>query len=206
MKFKPAPGTRSVLVELGPGETQLPAAAPNPAAPALSVFKLKKILVPLDFSDCSKKALQYAAPFAKQFGAELILLHVIQPYPQIPEMASVDVDSIQDSRAELAKLGDSVDASIAVSTLVQTGDPPRAIAQAANDLRADLVILSTHGYTGLSHVLLGSTAERVVRHAPCPVLVVRQCEHEFVDTEPAPRQEEVLHPNPKGTSPGDRPR
>ena len=103
MKIKPTSKTGGVLVELGPLEEQLPVQPPRPAA----VFRLKKILVPVDFSDCSKKALQYAVPFARQFGAELVLLHVVQPYPAVPEMAPVDVETIQDGKAEVRVRGNS---------------------------------------------------------------------------------------------------
>ena len=96
MKIKPTSKEGGVLVELGPQESQLP----SPGA-ASAVFKLKKILVPLDFSDCSKKALQYAIPFAKQFGAELELVHVVEPYASIPEMGPVDVETLVDGRTAL---------------------------------------------------------------------------------------------------------
>jgi hypothetical protein len=85
MKFKPSPKTGAVSVELGVDEIQIPAHL----MPAVPMFKLQRILVPVDFSDCSSKALQYAVPFAKQFGAALILLHVVEPYPAVPEMAQI---------------------------------------------------------------------------------------------------------------------
>jgi nucleotide-binding universal stress UspA family protein len=72
-------------------------------------------------------------------------------------------------------------------SLVRRGPAYSQIVAAARDLNADLIILATHGYTGLKHVLLGSTAERVVRHAPCPVLTVRDREHEFVEIPSAHR-------------------
>jgi nucleotide-binding universal stress UspA family protein len=69
-----------------------------------------------------------------------------------------------------------------VRPLVCTGRAPWEILRVARETEADLIIIATHGYTGLKHVLLGSTAELVVRHAPCPVLTVRQVEHDFVET------------------------
>ncbi len=169
MRVKPAFKDGGVLVELGPKEKQLPT-EPVPR------FKLKRILVPLDFSDCSKKALQYAVPFAKQFNAEVVLLHVIEPYPAVPQMELVDVETIQDSLVELEIVREAIGEDIHCSSEV----PHVEIAQEAKQNDIDLIILATHGYKGLSHVFLGSTAEKVFRSAPCPVLTVRQFEREFV--------------------------
>jgi universal stress protein A len=172
MKIKPTSKTRGVLVELGPEESQIPTPAP--------VFKLRKILVPIDFSDCSKKALAYAIPFAKQFGAELTLLHVVEPYPAVPEMAPYDVETVEEGRLELEELKKSLGGAVRFTTLVRLGAPPTEITSAARELDADLIVISTHGRKGLSRVFLGSTAEKVVRSASCPVLIVRESEHEFI--------------------------
>jgi nucleotide-binding universal stress UspA family protein len=171
MKVKPSPRNHGVVVELGPEEAQIPAA---------NVFGLKKILVPVDFSDCSKKALQYAIPFARQFGAELTLISVVEPYPAVPEMAPTDVETIGDTKRELEKLRQSVPETVRARTLLRTGSPPTEIVDAASDLGTDLIIIATHGRKGLSRVVLGSTTEKVVRHAPCPVLIVRESEREFI--------------------------
>src|SRR5215470_15123137 len=176
MTVKPASKNGGVFVELGPLEKQLP-------AEPLPRFKLRKVLVPLDFSDCSKKALEYAIPFAKQFDAELVLLNVIEPYPPVPQMELVDVETIQDSRVDLEILRETVGENIHCSCEVRTGVPHAEIVQEARQNHIDLIILATHGYKGLSHVFLGSTAEKVVRNAPCPVLTVRQSEREFVPTQ-----------------------
>jgi universal stress protein A len=183
MKIKPTSKTGGVLVELGPQESQLPSPFRSPEV--LPAFKLKKILVPVDFSDCFKKALQYAIPFARQFDAELKLLHVVEPYPAVPEMGPVDVETLQVGRAQLEALRRAIGEAVPASTLLRTGVPNIEIVQAAKELGIDLIILSTHGRTGLAHILLGSTAERVIRHAPCPVLVVREREHDFVADQPA---------------------
>jgi nucleotide-binding universal stress UspA family protein len=83
----------------------------------------------------------------------------------------------------LDRVGESVKGLVPVTSLVRMGDPSREIIAAAKELEIDLIILATHGRTGLSHFLLGSTAEKVVRRAGCPVLIVRDEEHEFlVDT------------------------
>jgi universal stress protein A len=175
MRIKPSSKTGGVLVELGPQESKIPAQlSPEP------MFKLQKILVPVDFSDCSKKALQYAIPFAKQFGAELDLLHVVEPYPAVPELGPLQTETLQDTRGELQDLCRMIGKAVRSRTSVRTGAPHLEIVQAAAELGADLIILSTHGHKGLTRMFLGSTAEKVVRHAPCPVLIVRQTEREFV--------------------------
>jgi nucleotide-binding universal stress UspA family protein len=176
-----------VIKVVGPKDVQLPASRRKVKAGAfpLPVFKLKRILVPLDFSDCSKKALQYAVPFARQFGATLSLLYVIQPYYPVSEMVPMDGELFEQrmretSEAEMAALRKSLDPALKPSATIRSGTPHVEIVRAARNLKCDLIILSTHGRTGLSHVLMGSTAERVVRHANCPVLVLREHEHEFV--------------------------
>jgi universal stress protein A len=184
MKVKPSNKTRrgGVVVELGPKDVQMPEGGVR----ALPTFKLKQILVPLDFSECSKKALQYAVPFARQFGASLSLLYVVQPYYPVSDMVPMDVDLLEErmretSEAELTAVKNSLDPDLKAGALIRVGNPHLEIVRAAQELEADLIILSTHGRTGLSHVLMGSTTERVVRHANCPVLVLREHEHEFVE-------------------------
>jgi universal stress protein A len=175
MKIKPACKTGGVLLELGPFEDRL-ATVESESQPA---FGLKKILVPVDFSDCSKKALQYALLFAKQSGARLVLLHVVQPYPAVPEMAPVDYETIQDSKEQLEKLRRALGRKIEVAAVLRTGIPPVEIVDAAKELDIDLIIISTHGHKGFARLVLGSTTEKVVRSAPCPVLIVRQTERDF---------------------------
>ena len=189
MKFKPSHKPGGVVVELGPTEVQLPVTSSGSAMSPLPVFKLKKILVPVDFSDCSNKALQYAIPFAKQFDAELTLLHVVQPYLPVPEIPMVDVELVQrqireSGKKELEALQRTVADKVSSETALRQGSPYVEIIKAAKELGIDLIILATHGRTGLAHVFLGSTAERVVRHAGCPVLVVRESERDFVPTKP----------------------
>jgi universal stress protein A len=181
MKIKPTSKNGGITVELGPQERQIPAQALKTP----QVFKLQKILVPVDFSDCSRKALQYAIPFAKQFGAELILAHVVQPYPAVPEIVPLEVETVQDGRRELDALRKMVGDGIRSSVSLRTGDPHLEITRAATELGIDLIIISTHGHKGLTRMLLGSTAEKVVRHAPCPVLIVRETEREFIPCDPA---------------------
>ena len=173
MQFRKA-NKSGVAVELGPEETQFGVMqAPLPA------FQLQKILVPVDFSECSNKAIQYALPFAKQFGAEVVLLHLVEPYPAVPEMAPLDVENLQDAKEQMQQWEHAA-SSVPIKTIVRVGDPTSGIIEAAKELEIDLIIVSTHGRTGVARFFLGSTAERVIRQAPCPVLVVREREREFV--------------------------
>jgi universal stress protein A len=175
MKFKPTKRAGGVLVELGPREQQLPSKPENVVPP---LFRLKKILVPVDFSDCSEKAFQYAAAFARQFGADLTLLFVVQPYPPTLEMG--EIDPIGEVTEELEGLRRKVPSSVRAGTVLRRGEPAFEIVKAARELGVDLIIISTHGRAGVARVLMGSTAEKVVRHSGCPVLVVREHEHEFL--------------------------
>jgi nucleotide-binding universal stress UspA family protein len=152
-----------------------------------SPFKIRNILVPVDFSDCSKKALQYAVAFARQFNAALTLLYVAPTYYLNGEFAGgIDLARLEKELREAGEqqLADwvvrEVDEFVTTKTVVRLGRPAEAIADAARQLEVDLIILSTHGRSGLKHVFLGSVAENVVRHAPCPILVVREHEHEFI--------------------------
>jgi universal stress protein A len=180
MKFKRIDKAGGVMVELGPREMQLPPLPSGEKAAPRAVFNLKKILVPVDFSDCSKKALEYAIPLARQFDADLTLLHVLQPYTPILEMAPVDVETVDDAKKQLAGLQRIIPEAVPSTTVVRGGDPHLEIIKLAKEFGIDLIILSTHGRTGVERVLLGSSAEKVVRYAGCPVLVVREHEHEFV--------------------------
>jgi len=152
--------------------------------PIPTFLKLTKILVPIDFSPTSQKALQYAVPFARQFGAKITLLYAIEPLPETEERIYelVDIEQVmRPVRKQLQTLASSaVESDLLDATLVRSGVPFVVITDIARDLEVDLIVITTHGYTGLKHVFLGSTAERVVRHAPCPVLVVREREHEFI--------------------------
>ena len=145
-------------------------------------FKLKRILVPLDFSACSKKALQYAVPLAQQFGAELALLHIVEPYPPIAELTPVRLETADEGQQELARVAKLIPGDISSRVTVRSGVAAHEIVEAAEDLAADLIVISTHGRTGLAHVVMGSTTEKVVRHAHCPVLVVREREQEFIQS------------------------
>jgi nucleotide-binding universal stress UspA family protein len=151
-------------------------------------LKIRSILVPIDFSAPSIKALEYAALFAKQFGAKLTLLHVVEPtgtpdfmaaFPIVMENDELVRASEEHLRTVAGKCG--IERGLVEKNLVRTGVPYHEIANAARTLKTDLIIIATHRNTGLKHFLLGSTTERVVRHASCPVFVVREGEREVIE-------------------------
>jgi len=153
----------------------------KPAAIPPTPLSIKSILVPLDFSASSKKALDYAVAVAKQFRAKLTLLHVVEPVGTADFAATFPLVMENDklmaaAKSELETVVKSarIPRSMLEMVLVRSGRSFHEIAEAARTRKVDLVIISTHGYTGLKHAVLGSTAERVVRHAHCPVLVVRR--------------------------------
>lgn len=146
---------------------------------------LKNILVPVDFSESSRKAVRYATSFARQFSAQVLLLHVVEPVPPpAPDYIIGDglADSIQTQRAarHLAKWLKAIDSLIPARGSVQTGNASWEIVRAAEENNIDLIVIGMRGRTKLARLLLGSTAERVVRHAPCPVMVIREREHDFL--------------------------
>jgi universal stress protein A len=180
MKLRAAPRPKQrVVVELESPESGLPPIA-------LPEIMLKKILVPIDFSRSSQKALHYAISFAKQFSAEICLLHVVETVPTpevvVAESGILNVRLREEAKKELSDWRKEIPHA-AVKTAIYDGIPFREIVRAADERNTDLIILGTQGRTGLSHLFIGSTAERVVRHAPCPVMVVREREHDFIEEE-----------------------
>ena len=143
---------------------------------------IKKVLVPIDFSDYSKSALKYAVNFAKSFNAEIILIYVVEPviYPPDFSMGQIAMPSINtewDDRAkdELQKLAKyEITGVTSVKTIIKTGKPFVEIIETAKEENVDLIIIASHGHSGVEHILFGSTAEKVVRKAPCPVLTLRE--------------------------------
>ncbi len=142
--------------------------------------QVRCILVPSDFSAPARKALAHAVEYARTFGARLVLLHVVQPsaYP-MRNLASISgFPNLRDELrkaidADMSELRHQVPADLNVSTEVREGVPHDQILGAAHEHGCDLIVMSTHGHTGLKHALLGSTAERVVRLSACPVLTIR---------------------------------
>lgn len=143
-------------------------------------LSFKKILVPIDFSNCSRMGLNYAKAWARQFNSTLVLLHSVhlQYYVAGDEYARYDFPLLtqQADKAAREQMRDLVRKTnwngLKVETSLQAGHAGQQICERAEDCGTDLIVTSTHGTTGLKHVLVGSTAEYVVRHAHCPVLVV----------------------------------
>ncbi len=139
-------------------------------------FALKRILVPIDFSEHSKNALKYAVPFAKQFGAEIILVYVVEPtvYPADFSFGQFGFPNVEDefrSRGEEQLAGlieKEIRKEVKARKLVLTGKAFIEIIKTAREEEVDLIIIATHGHSGVEHMLFGSTAEKVVRKAPCP--------------------------------------
>jgi nucleotide-binding universal stress UspA family protein len=151
------------------------------------MISLKKVLVPTDFSACSDAAVRYARALCEAFDAELHLLHVVQdPYtqPWAAEAFPTPLGEMleqwqQQARDRLATLVPEKETSRArMATVV--GSPFLEIVRYAEEQQIDLIVIGTHGRGPIGHMLLGSVAEKVVRKSPCPVLTVRQPQHEFV--------------------------
>jgi nucleotide-binding universal stress UspA family protein len=145
--------------------------------------QMTHILVPVDFSDHSDTAISYATMLAQHFGGSIELLHVVEdPFvsgawsaeaftPNIPELLD---QVIADARVRLDALQSAAASEgVALTTNVEKGRPAQAIVERARSGAFGLIVMGTHGRTGVSHLVLGSVAERVVRTAPCPVLTVR---------------------------------
>jgi nucleotide-binding universal stress UspA family protein len=146
-----------------------------------SHWALKRVLVPVDFSESSRKALDYALALVRPFNAEVRLLHVVEALVLPPDAEVVDLAdfarALSDKAAKcLAKWREAVASEARVEEELRAGIPYREIVAAAGERNTDLIVLGTHGRTGLAGVLVGSTAERVVHQAPCPVLVTRERE------------------------------
>ncbi|MBD3674575.1 MAG: universal stress protein [Planctomycetaceae bacterium] len=150
-------------------------------------FSIRKILVPTDFSDFSVNAANYAIELAKKFDAEVTLLYVLQdavalfPEPGVTFPAPGNyLQELQESaKKSLERLCESLPEEITINTELRNGPPFVEILRCAREGDYDMIVLGTHGRSGLAHVLLGSVAEKVVRKAECPVLTVRPDEHKF---------------------------
>jgi universal stress protein A len=141
---------------------------------------IKKILVPVDFSNCSLRALDYAVALAEHFASRMILLHVVEPggygisYCTLPaDEGGSEGNPLQPEREQLSALHRKrVPQRVSCELLVRMGHAYSEIPDTAKALGADIIVLGAQGSSGLKHVSLGSTAERVLKHSPCPVLTV----------------------------------
>jgi len=153
-----------------------------------------KILVPVDFSECSRQGLSYALSFARPWNAEITLLHTVQIQPliaperyaafdQTPSLAAIE----RAAKSQMRELTRQTEfGGVRYETSIQVGNPAQQICQYAEDRGIALIVTSTHGHTGLGHVLIGSVAEHVVRYAHCPVLVVHSRRN--ADSQPLERK------------------
>jgi nucleotide-binding universal stress UspA family protein len=148
-----------------------------------SELRLQKILLPTDFSGCANYALPYASSIARATGAAIICVHVVEPvvpavgYTGLAEpMPIADISGQLEDSAErqLPKLAECDEcAGLNVEEVIVHGDAAAEIVRVAEEREVDLIVISSHGRTGLGRIIFGSTAEAVVRHATCPVLVVK---------------------------------
>jgi len=145
------------------------------------MLSIRRILAPTDFSEHACSALAYARSFAEQYGAELHLLNAVEPtvFPTEAGLTSMGMMTLDTELEEAAQrgmrelYGRPELEGLKVTTAVTHGRASSAILQYAEENGIDLIVIATHGRTGLEHLLFGSTAERVVRESPCPVLTVR---------------------------------
>jgi nucleotide-binding universal stress UspA family protein len=184
MKAKPTGNRGEVLLQVNRSDEGLLEAASAGARSA--AFKIRQILVPLDFSECSRKALRYAVALAREHEAAITLMHAVPTDYALGEYGGINYATLEKEltasadRQLAALLVDEVRGAVATDTLVRTGAAAATIAAVAKQLPADMIVIATHGRTGLKHFLLGSVVEHVVRSAPCPVLVVREREREIL--------------------------
>ncbi|HXT12607.1 MAG TPA: universal stress protein [Candidatus Angelobacter sp.] len=144
-------------------------------------IQLSQILVPVDFSKASRQAVKYAVALAETFDAGLHLLSVVEPVlfmsglERMPIALPSDAEMVSSAQHDLEELArQEIPATMTATLTVKKGKPPQVIIRAAAKLGVDLIVIPTHGRTGLKRVLLGSTAEQVIRHGPCPVLTLRR--------------------------------
>ena len=148
-------------------------------------FQPRNILVPIDFSPLSQKAVRYAQAFVEEFGGVIHLVHIVEPLPVLmgidgAAMPLVDPREAVQLERELAKLAKALPAGSLGRIIVRPGLAVDDIISVAKELRVDLIVVPTHGHSGMQRVFFGSTAEGIIRWAPCAVLVLRAEEHEFV--------------------------
>ena len=177
MKTTIAPGEPPIGCETSPGDRRL--AGREQAPPSGESLQLKRILVPLDFSSASLQALQYTIRLAEKFRAAIHLVH-IQPADELTAISKAGhlmlncADAIALMQDRLGEIQRRHDVQFWPDNChVLSGRPFEEVCKLASEIEADLIVLPTRGYSGLKHVVLGSTAERIVRFAPCPVLVLR---------------------------------
>jgi nucleotide-binding universal stress UspA family protein len=157
------------------------------------MLPIHTILHPTDFSEASKPAFEMASALARDYRAKLVLLHVVPPvHLYAPDGIAVGFPPEQpyDAQVQLAKLRPD-DPRVEVDHHVVDGDPVSEILKAAKTTNADVIVMGTHGNTGLTRLLVGSVAESVMRQAPCPVITVRGPFHVTTEAPPLIKAEPV---------------
>ncbi len=150
------------------------------------MINLKKILCPIDHSDGSKEALKYAVSFAMKNEAKLYLLHVIdiRSFDESIDTMAAQIpndETIKQLKTKLLEcIPEEIRSDMQIEALVVQGVPFAEIISIAKGNNVDMIVMGTHGRTGLAHIMIGSVSEKVVRKAHCPVLTVRQSGHKFV--------------------------
>jgi|APSaa5957512622_1039677.scaffolds.fasta_scaffold04897_7 universal stress protein A len=150
------------------------------------MLNLEKILCPIDFSEYSKEALKYAVSFAMKDEAKLFLLHVIDIRTFEDDLEVIGVEQIRDEITKLHKsrlldyIPKEIRNDIKIEALVVEGIPFVEIIDVSKKNKIDMIVMGSHGRTGIAHIMLGSVAEKVTRKAPCPVLIVKQSGRKFV--------------------------
>ncbi len=154
------------------------------------MLSIKKILVPTDGSETSLESLKYVSSFAGKFEISVYLLAVISPHHSIYDVYAQHI-TLAHREAEIAKLVEENIAKTAkkakemgltdIKVITNVGEPYKKIIELAEEEKIDLIVIGTHGHKRLTHFLLGSVTEKVIRTAPCPVLVVRQRIHGMIE-------------------------
>ncbi|MFQ3598311.1 MAG: universal stress protein [Chloroherpetonaceae bacterium] len=149
------------------------------------MIHIQKILCPIDFSAPSRNALRYANEFAKAMNAKITVMHVIQPQPIAADVnvpyVPLEIELEKNAKDDLARIvKEEVHDGVLVEQVLAFGLPSDCVIAQARKENVDLIILGTHGRTGISRLLMGSTAESVIRQAARPVLVVKASEKEFI--------------------------
>ncbi|MEJ2720413.1 MAG: universal stress protein [bacterium] len=147
----------------------------------------KEIVMPIDFSEHSLRAVDYGVEIGQKFSSHLTLVYVIEPLLQAADLTWTTVDFEELNRAHRTSaerqlqqiLDDRIPKGLACNTAILLGKPFVEIIKYAQEENADLIVMATHGRSAISHILMGSTAEKVVRRAPCPVLTVKHPKHVF---------------------------
>jgi len=148
-------------------------------------FNIKRVLVPTDFSEISAQAFPYAEDIARQFGAEIHLVHVLEKNPPILLIRTFDmstetaVQKIEDDAKNLlSEFKNRFSTEVPVKEVLLHGNDFEEIVEYAEKNQIDLIVIATHGRTGLLHTLLGSVAEKVIRYSKIPVLVITATKEE----------------------------